>query len=91
MELTELLKKYVVIQSLYDKGILTADIVPVFETLTAVIGSGELFPVIKMHYIDGLTMEVIAEKLGYETRTIYRRQKLELAELKSIINGDWLN
>jgi len=91
MDITELLKKYVVIQSLYDKGILTADIIPLFETITAVIGSGDLFPVIKLHYIDGLTMEAIAELLGYEIRTVYRRQKSELEELASIINGNWIN
>ena len=90
MELIELLKKYAVIKCSYDVGTLSPTIIPLFETVTAVINSGELFPVLKAHYMDGLTIETIAEQLGYEPRTIYRRKKAELNELESIIKGHWL-
>ena len=90
MELTELLKKYNAIKCSYQIGALSAAIIPLFETVTAVIGSGDLFPVLKAHYIDGLTVEMIAEKMALEPRTVYRRQKVELGELESIINGYWI-
>ena len=90
MDLIELLKKYAVIKCSYDIGTLSPAIIPLFETVTAVIGSGNLFPVLKAHYIDGLTVEVIAEEMGLEPRTVYRRQKAELQELEFVINGNWL-
>lgn len=92
MELTELLKKYNAIKCSYQIGTLSPAIIPLFETVTAVIGSGDLFPVLKAHYVDGKTMETIAEESQpqVEPRTVYRRQKAELQELESIINGHWL-
>lgn len=90
MELTELLKKYSAIKCSYDIGTLAPTIIPLFETVTAVLKSGELFPVLKAHYVDGLTVEAIAEEMALEPRTVYRRQKIELQELESVINGNWL-
>lgn len=92
MQLTQLLKNYSSIRCSYQIGTLSPAIVPLFETVTAVIGSGDLFPVLKAHYIDGKTIELIAEESTppVEPRTIYRRQKTELEELNSIINGKWL-
>ena len=90
MELTELLKKYAAIKCSYNIGTLSPAIIPLFETVTAVIGSGDLFPVLRAHYIEGMTVEVIAEKMTLDPRTVYRRQKAEINELESIINGHWL-
>lgn len=91
MELSELLKKYSVIKRKYTLGMLSPETMLLYESLNTIIGSGELFPIIKAHYIDALTIDAIADKLGYESRTIYRRQKVELAELESIINGNWIS
>jgi hypothetical protein len=90
MELIELLKKYNNIKCKHKLGTLSPELIPFYETVTAVIGSGELFPIIKSHYIDGLTIDTIADAMGYEARTVYRHQKAELTELELYINGSWL-
>ena len=90
MELSELLKKYALIQHSYQTGTLSTTIIPIFETVQALISTGDVFQTLKLHYVDGMTVEEIAEKLSVEPRTVYRRQKNELAELESIVNGNWI-
>ena len=90
MDISELLKKYSLIKRRYILGTLSPDVIPLYESLTAIVGSGELFPIVKAHYIDCITIDAIAEQLGYEPRTIYRRQKNELSELKTILYGNWI-
>lgn len=92
MQLTQFLKNYRMFELCYEIGTLSPALTPLFRSIRVIISSEDVFPVLKAHYIEGNTIEFIAETSvpPVDPRTIYRRQKAELKKLESIINGNWL-
>lgn len=71
-----------------DNGKVTRKCVDKIDKAIASLKDEEYIGIITMHYIDGLTMETIAEVYDISTVTAYAHKKKLIHKLKTILCGD---